>query len=171
MKQERSSSTEPSPSDDRLNEESVRWSGTGVSCVLVEVLIDAPRDRVWARYSDHCSWAEWAGVGPVRLDATGVPPPNGVGCVRVVGPGPFGAHEEIVSFEPPSRMTYKLTKGIMPLENHFGEVVFEDAGDSTAVRWRCRFDCKSRVKAAILERVVRRVFQRALDGLARDLTE
>ncbi len=91
-----------------------------------------PED-VFAAYTDHASWGEWAGVGPARLAREGVPAPNGVGCVRVLGPRFAAAHEEIVSFDAPRRMTYRLVKGVPLLRGHFGEVDFSPAGSGTLV--------------------------------------
>jgi len=125
----------------------------------------APQD-VFAVYTDHVSWAEWAGFGPVHLSRQGVPAPNGVGCVRVVGPRISAAHEEILAYEPPKRMTYRIVKGFPLIRGHFGEVDFEPDGDGTLVVWRCRFESRIPGLGGVIRRALTRMFGRALDGLA-----
>src|SRR5512143_2442416 len=98
-----------------------------------------PPEVVFDRYTDHVSWQRWAGLGRVTLARQGVPAPNGVGCVRVISTAGIGVHEEILSFERPRRMTYRLIKGPVPLRDHVGEVVFEPAA-GTRVTWRCQFN-------------------------------
>ena len=120
---------------------------------------------VFAAYTDHVSWAEWAGFGPARLAREGVPAPNGVGCIRVLGPALTAAHEEVLSYEPPKRMTYTIVKGFPLIRNHFGEVDFEPEGDGTLVIWRC-FESRVPFIGGLIRNTFARMFGRALDGLA-----
>jgi hypothetical protein len=83
--------------------------------VEVRQVIEAPVQAVWDRYTDHVSWTEWAGMGKVRLDREGIPAPNGVGCVRVISNSGVKVFEEVVSFDPPERMTYRVVKGGIPI--------------------------------------------------------
>jgi uncharacterized protein YndB with AHSA1/START domain len=117
-------------------------------------------------YTDHASWAEWAGGRASRLERPGDPAPNGVGCVRVLGPGPLAAHEEILSFEPPKRMTYRIVGGGAPFRDHLGEVAFEPDGDGTRIVWRCRFESKIPGLGRFFRFMVSRLFRGVLDGLA-----
>lgn len=136
--------------------------------VVVEKLIEAPRRRVWDVYTDHVSWQDWSSIGTVRLDKEGVPAPNGVGCVRVISRGGVSAFEEIVSWEPPSRMTYRVVRGGLPMRNHLGEVEFSDRdGGRTLVVWRCRFDSKIPGLGPIFRVIVRKVFRDTLNALAK----
>lgn len=126
--------------------------------------IPAPRQAVWNLYTDHCSWTEWAGVGRVRLDAEGSPERDGVGCVRVISNGPVSVHEEVVAFEPPKRMAYRVVRGV-GMKNHLGEVEFEEDGNATLVRWRCHFDPAIPGLGFLLRAITTRVFRQTLDGL------
>ena len=121
---------------------------------------------VFAAYTDHARWSEWAGIGPSRLAREGVPAPNGVGCVRVLGPAFSAAHEEVLSFEPPKRMTYTIVKGFPLIRDHFGEVDFEPERGGTRVTWRCRFVSRLPFLGGVIRRVLTRMFSGALDGLA-----
>lgn len=134
--------------------------------VEVKRRIAGAPQQVFDAYTDHVSWAEWAGFGPARLAREGVPAPNGVGCVRVLGPKLTAAHEEILSFEPPKRMTYTIVKGFPVIRNHFGEVDFEPAQGGTLVTWRCRFESRVPGLGGLIRAALTRAFGRALDGLA-----
>lgn len=134
--------------------------------VEVRRRIPGTPEQVFAVYTDHVSWSEWAGFGPTRLAREGVPAPNGVGCVRVIGNGLAEAREEVLSFEPPKRMTYRIVKGFPVIRGHFGEVGFEPDAGGTLVTWRCRFESRIPGLGGLIRRVVARMFARALDGLA-----
>src|SRR5215468_6162095 len=107
--------------------------------VEVERIIDAPLEMVFARYTDHASWGRWAKLGRVTLAKAGSPEKNGVGCVRVFHAG-VAVREEVIAFEPPRRMTYRLLRGAVPIRDHLGEVLFEPHARGTRVVWRCQFD-------------------------------
>lgn len=135
--------------------------------VEVEAIIPAAIDKVWARYTDHVSWSRWAGLGPVHLDREGSPPPNGVGCIRVIGRGRLAVREEVVDFEPPRRMTYRIIGGAVPLRDHFGEVLFEPEGEATRIVWRCRFRSGIPGLGGVARRLISRMFRNVLAALAR----
>ena len=74
--------------------------------------IAAPAERVFALISDHVGWQEWAGVQEVVLRQRGDPPPNGLGAIRVIRRGGLAIEEEVVAFEAPSRLGYRVHAGI-----------------------------------------------------------
>jgi uncharacterized protein YndB with AHSA1/START domain len=135
--------------------------------VEVEELIAAPIERVWAQYTDHVSWTEWAGLGRVRLAREGTPPPNGVGCVREFGSLGVTLHEEVLTFEAPHRMTYRIVRGPMPITDHLGEVAFSRRDGATLITWRCRFRSRIPGLGGLFRWYITRLFRNALRGLAR----
>lgn len=138
--------------------------------VEVEERFAAPPEAVFDRYTDHVSWQRWAGLGGVTLAREGVPAPNGAGCVRVIRTAGIGVHEEILTFERPRRMTYRLIKGPVPLRDHLGEVIFEPAGVGTRVIWRCQFNSALPGMGAVLRWFITRLFRQVLAGLQRELS-
>jgi uncharacterized protein YndB with AHSA1/START domain len=137
--------------------------------VEVQKVIEAPVELVWERYTDHRSWTRWAGLGQVTLEREGTPAPNGVGCVRVFSrAGIQAAHEEVLSFEPPRRMTYRIVKGLFPVKDHLGEVLFEAHERGTLITWRCQFNAKIPALGGLFQLVITRIFRNALKGLARE---
>ncbi len=141
--------------------------GDAVQKVEVQQRIEAPIQKVWDRYTDHVSWTAWAGLGKVTLDREGQPAPNGVGCVRRISTGGVQVCEEVLSFDPPRRMTYRVVKGGIPIRNHLGEVLFEPDGDATRITWRCQFDSKIPGLGGVFRAMITRLFRNALRGLAK----
>ena len=133
----------------------------------VQQVIEAPAQAVWDQYTDHVSWTEWAGLGKVRLAREGAPSRNGVGCVRAISNGPLTVYEEVLSFDPPKRMTYRLVRGPVPMMDHLGEVLFEPNGHGTLVRWRCQFNSRIPGLGGLFRIVIARMFRHALARLAR----
>ncbi|MCP5040424.1 MAG: SRPBCC family protein [bacterium] len=130
--------------------------------VDVEHTYEAPPDVVWRVYTDHARWSEWAGLPGSHLIVEGSPDKNGAGCVRG-----FAARtrEEILTFEPPKRMTYSVIAGLMPMKNHLGEVTLEPQGEGTRLRWRCRFDSKVPGLGGLMQRGIARTFAGVLRRL------
>ena len=137
--------------------------------VEVQQRIAAPIETVWDRYTDHVSWTDWAGLGRVRLAREGVPPPNGVGCVREISSAGVAVYEEVLSFERPRRMTYRVVRGGLPIRDHLGEVLFEPCDEGTLVTWRCQFDSRIPGLGGVFRLVITRLFRNALRELARRL--
>ena len=132
----------------------------------VEVVhrFNAPPQAVWDVYTDHARWSEWAGTPGSRLVKEGSRERNGTGAVRAfLG----GLREEVLDFEPPKRMTYRVVGGLFPIRDHLGEVTLEPDGDGTRLVWRCRFESRIPGLGGILQRFVTATFRRALRGLER----
>jgi hypothetical protein len=140
-----------------------------VQRVEVQQRIAAPIETVWDRYTDHVSWTDWAGLGRVRLAREGVPPPNGVGCVREISSAGVAVYEEVLSFERPRRMTYRVVRGGLPIRDHLGEVSFEPSDGATLVTWRCQFNSRIPGLGGVFRLVITRLFRNALRELARRL--
>jgi uncharacterized protein YndB with AHSA1/START domain len=131
--------------------------------------IEAPRERVWSHYVDHAGWTRWAGLGRVLIERAGAPSVNGVGCIRAFQTGGPPTREEVVAFEAPTRLVYKLLSGA-PLRDHRGEVTFEDDGTGTRVTWRCDFASRVPGLGRVLRVGIGFVFRRTLKRLDRALT-
>jgi len=127
---------------------------------------NAPIERVWARYTDHVSWSEWAGIGRVKLAREGAPPPNGVGCVREISSFGVKVYEEVLSFDAPRRMTYRIVRGGLPISDHLGEVLFEPRDGGTLVTWRCQFNSRVPGLGGLFRVFIARLFRSALRSLA-----
>lgn len=130
---------------------------------------DASPEEVWRIYTDHARWKEWSGFDHTTLETPGTEHRDGVGAVRVFGSGPVSAFEEVVEFEPPHRMAYRVIRGGLPIKDHFGEVLLTPDGDGTLLVWRARFNSRWPIPgfAPLMRLLVQRVFRTTLAGLAR----
>jgi uncharacterized protein YndB with AHSA1/START domain len=128
--------------------------------------VPAPPQVVWDLYTDHCGWQDWAGIREVVLRQQGDPPPNGVGASRVMRARGIAVEEEVIGFEPPRRLVYRLVGGV-PIRNHRGEVLFSPSETGTHVEWIVRFDPLIPFTGALIARVLRR----AIADVLRRLTE
>jgi uncharacterized protein YndB with AHSA1/START domain len=97
--------------------------------------------RVWDVVSDHTGMPEWTPFRRAVLERPGQPHPNGIDAVRslhLIGPP---TREEVVEFEPPHRLRYRLLSGL-PFRDYVGEVTIEPEGTgsrlSTDLRLRTR---------------------------------
>jgi uncharacterized protein YndB with AHSA1/START domain len=129
--------------------------------VQAERIIDAPPADVFARYTDHAAWSEWAGLGEVSLTKEGSPSRNGVGAVRAFRSAP-GLREEVLSFDPPRSMTYRVAHGGFPLKDHRGEVLFEAHPRGTRIVWSAEFDSRVPLTAGALARFIQKMFETLL---------
>lgn len=137
--------------------------------VRVERHFSQPVQDVWAHYTDHASWRNWAGLGTARVIRQGVPAPNGVGAVRQLGAAGVTVEEEVIEFEAPKKMTYRLIRGGFPLQNHLGEVQFQPHGDGCTILWTVRCDSALPGTEWLVRAFLRLIFNRALAGLATHL--
>jgi uncharacterized protein YndB with AHSA1/START domain len=136
--------------------------------VVVTKRVAGPRKAVWSAYTDHLGWNEWAHIGKVRLEREGHPTRNGVGCIRVISSAGISAREEVLSFDEPERMTYRVLSGGLPIKNHLGEVLFaEEAAGATTITWRCRFESRIPGLGFLWRPIITKVFRDVLDGLAK----
>ena len=136
--------------------------------VAVERFFPHPVERVFLRYTDHVGWSDWAGLGRVRLTREGSPERNGVGAVRSFSSAP-GLREEVVRFDSPSLMEYRVTQGPVPFDQHHGEVRFAPEGSGTRVTWRVSFRAWIPGSGWLIERGLGVLFRRMLASLGRDL--
>lgn len=130
--------------------------------------IAAPPAAVWEVFADHAGWKSWAGFYDSWLEREGAPDRNGAGCVRAFSGAPgLAVYEEVLEFEPPRRMTYRVVRGGLPIRDHLGEVILAPEAGGTRLVWRCRFESKLPGLGPLLRAIVSFVFRRALRGLAR----
>ena len=121
---------------------------------------------VFARYTDHERWVDWAGVKEVVLRQQGHPAPNGLGAIRVIRQAGMAIEEEITAFDPPKRMAYRLVAGA-PVRDHFGEVRFDPEGSGTRVTWTVRFRPLIPGTGWLLRKALQRGLRTVLAALAK----
>jgi uncharacterized protein YndB with AHSA1/START domain len=137
----------------------------GTHSFIVTTVANAPREKVWALFADGARWKDWAAVVKSSLEREGLPPPDGVGSIRRLGPPPFASREEVVVWEPPSHLGYVILSG-MPVRNYRADIRLTEsaggavggaavAGDAskvtTVIEWSATFDPKIPRTGALLK--------------------
>ena len=144
-----------------------------VTRIEIQQRFSAAPARVFAAVTDHKRLEQWQKGTRVTIERDGVPPPNGLGAIRKVANGPLRLYEEVVRWEEPQAMDYRLVRGA-PLNDHLGEIRLAPAADGgTLVRHRIRFAVPwyaggrpmERLISIQLERVIRAAYARLAEEL------
>lgn len=109
--------------------------------VTASATVQRPVEHVWSVLADHEGMTSWGPGLTVTLDKEGSTDRNGLGAVRrIAAPGPAPAIvEEVVAFEPGSKLGYKALSGV-PFKNYGGEVVLSPAGTGTRIDYSITLD-------------------------------
>jgi uncharacterized protein YndB with AHSA1/START domain len=99
--------------------------------------VGAPPETVFDVLTDHRRYAEITPLRKSVLEREGQPAPNGVGAIRAVTSVGPPLREEVVSYQPPSRFSYKVISGA-PIRDHLGTVLLEPAGAGTKITYAVR---------------------------------
>jgi len=94
---------------------------------------------VWKLLSDIDTWHEWGRWSGAELERPGSPDPAGVGALRRFRYLGRVTREEVVGFDPPTRLAYDLVSGL-PLRNYHAEVTVVPDGRGARLDWHSRFD-------------------------------
>lgn len=132
--------------------------------VRVQAEIAAPIDVVWSVYTDYPGWTEWAGVREVVVRRRGEPPPNGIGASCVMRARGVAVEEEIIGFEPPRRLRYRLVAGL-PFRSYEGEVVLSELGENTRLSWQVHFEPRVPGTGGLMAKFLRTELEQVLERL------
>ena len=105
--------------------------------IHVERTINKPIEEVFAILSDHANYAQFKAIEQSNLLIKGKHEINGQGAVREIISGGSNLHEEIVAYEPPYKLGYKVVKSKpLPYNHQLGEITLKDKDGKTHVTWR-----------------------------------
>jgi uncharacterized protein YndB with AHSA1/START domain len=127
--------------------------------------VAAPPETVFAVLTDHRRYAEITPMRRSELEREGLPAPNGVGAIRVlrsVGPP---LREEVLTYEPPRRFSYKLLSGA-PVRDHVGTVELTAAEGGTRMVYAVRTHPTVPLAGAVVVAVVKQAIRTLIDGIA-----
>jgi uncharacterized protein YndB with AHSA1/START domain len=128
----------------------------------------APPERTFATVTDHEGMPAWV-PAKVRLVKQGAPDRNGLGAVRRVSARGLVVQEEVVRWEPPRAMDYRVI-GLSPLRDHLGEMRFSPDGAGTLLDYRIRFRVPwyfgGALLGAYIEKTLRAEISTGLEKLA-----
>ncbi|MFT5278036.1 MAG: hypothetical protein ACI97K_001562 [Glaciecola sp.] len=107
--------------------------------ISVERKIDKPIEEVFKMLSDHANYSQFKGVEKSSLIKNGNEDINGLGAVREIVAGGGTLHEEIVAFDPPYVLGYKIIYSKpLPYDHQLGEVRLTKVDGQTHVHWRSK---------------------------------
>lgn len=134
--------------------------------VRMEQRFTASPERVFALMTDHVAFGR-AVDADIRIEREGTPAPNGLGAVRVVRAKGTTTREEVVRWEAPRSMHYKIV-GASPLRDHLGMVEVLPDGAGSRVDYQIRFRVPWYLGGALTGSLVSSLLQRQIGaGLAR----
>ena len=124
----------------------------------VNTHIHAPIERVWDLFSDYEGYTILKGVSMSRLLEEGSEERNGVGAVREVRVLGVTFVEDIVTFDTPHRLEYRVKKSTIPIKHEIGTMDFTTCGTATDVHWVSHFDIPIPLIGGILAPIMCRIF-------------
>ena len=99
----------------------------------------ASPEKVFAAITDHVGMEKWMPGSKITLDRQGEPAPNGLGAIRRIRASGLTILEEVVRFDPPREMQYKVLKA-GPIIEHLGTIRVLPSGDGgSLVDYTIRF--------------------------------
>ncbi|WP_069159826.1 SRPBCC family protein [Nocardia altamirensis] len=100
----------------------------------LDTVIPAPRKIVYGIFADRERYGEFLPIH-TRLQVAGSTERQGIGAVHFLGRGPIGVKERITDLVADERIDYELlTKGL-PVDRHFGTILFSDHPNGTRVAY------------------------------------
>jgi uncharacterized protein YndB with AHSA1/START domain len=137
-----------------------------MAVVEMEQRFAAPPERVFALLTDHVAFGRFVGAN-ISVEKPGNPPPNGLGAVRMVRARGTAVREEVIRWEPPQAMDYRVIGGA-PLRNHLGQLRLTPDGAGTKLHYRISFDMPWFLGGGATAGFVARQLHRQIgDGLAK----
>jgi uncharacterized protein YndB with AHSA1/START domain len=127
--------------------------------------VAAPPETLFEVFLDHRGYADLTRLRRSELEREGEPAPNGVGAIRVlrsVGPP---LREEVLTYEEPTRFSYKLLSGL-PVRDHVGTVELTAENGSTKVTYAVRMMPTVPIVGAAVVAGVKLGVKQLLDGVS-----
>lgn len=138
--------------------------------IVLQQRFAAPTDKVFDAITDHEGMGAWMPGATVTLDRPGSAERNGLGAIRRIRARGLVILEEVVRFERPTAMDYRVLRG-GPIRDHLGAIRIEDHGDESGLEWRIRFAFPwwsgGELGAALLARILGAELRGGLERLAR----
>lgn len=100
---------------------------------------------VWAVLADHAAMSGWLSrTWRSRLVRPGTTSTNGVGAIRSVLTLGGPVQEEVLTFDEPRHLGYRMVQGAPVIHDYRGDIVLSEDGDGTAIVWTFSFNASPR---------------------------
>ena len=140
--------------------------GTGAYVYRVEARTVVPPGVVWPLLGEARRWRDWSFLSASGLEREGSPVPDGVGAVRRFTRYGVGSREEVVAWDPPHHLGYRILSGF-PVRDYRADVTLEADGGGTRIEWAGSYDPKWPGTGRVLQALLPRMMQRFVDDVAR----
>ena len=127
--------------------------------------VAAPAETIFEVLVDHRAYSSITPLRRSELEREGEPAPNGAGAIRVlraVGPP---LREEVLTYEEPSRFSYKLLSGL-PVRDHVGTVELTAHEGGTTMIYAVRTMPTVPLVGAAVVGVVKLGVKQLIDGVS-----
>jgi hypothetical protein len=112
---------------------------TGGHAYRVAGTTSAPVEVVWPLLGEARRWRDWSFLDRTGLEREGQPEPDGVGAIRRFTRFGIGSREEVLAWEPPHHLAYRILSGF-PVRNYRSDVTLEVDGTGTRIDWAGTYD-------------------------------
>jgi Polyketide cyclase / dehydrase and lipid transport len=137
---------------------------TGAHQYRVGATTSAAPEVVWPLIGEARRWREWSFLTRSELEREGAPDPDGVGAVRRFSRYGIGSREEVVAWDAPTHLGYRILSGF-PVRNYRADVTLTPEGTGTRIDWVGTFDVKWPGSGRVLDAVLPKMMQRFADAL------
>ncbi len=131
----------------------------------IEREIAAPAETVFSVLVDHRAYSSITRLRRSELEREGAPTPNGVGAIRVLGAVGPPLREEVLTYEEPTRFSYKLLSGL-PVRDHVGTVELTPSGSGTKMTYAVRTMPTVPVGGGVVVGAVKLGVRQLIDGVS-----
>jgi len=134
--------------------------------IQIEEILDMDIGLVFERLTDHANYDRFPGVDQSELLRTGQPNPNGVGACRKIKAGPITFVEDIVGYDPPNLLEYRVVKSSpIQIDHRLGIVKLVKQGNQTKVNWVSEFEIPLPIIGRIVESIAGYIFAKSFSKL------
>jgi uncharacterized protein YndB with AHSA1/START domain len=127
--------------------------------------IAAPAQTIFEVLVDHRAYSSITPLRKSELEREGEPAPNGAGAIRVLGAVGPPLREEVLTYEEPSRFSYKLLSGL-PVRDHVGTVELTAHEGGTRMTYAVRTMPTVPLVGAAVVGVVKLGVKQLIDGVS-----
>jgi uncharacterized protein YndB with AHSA1/START domain len=138
------------------------WFDPTVSTFVAQRDLDAPPALVWDVLSDYSAMTLWAGAASVHVERPGLSEPHGVGAIRVLRSWRGSIREEITTFEPGRRLSYRILSGV-PVRGYQADIDLRPAGRGTQLRWCATYRART-LAAPVVALMTKLVLRDMVEG-------
>ncbi len=129
--------------------------------------VAAPAEVVFDVLVDHRGYSKITMLRKAELEREGDPAPNGSGAIRVLSAVGPALREEVLTYEPPTRFSYRLLSGL-PVRDHVGTVELTPEVGRTRMTYAVRLIPTVPLGGAVVIGVVRTGVKQLVAGIAKE---